>query len=118
MPTKPTFSTITLVTLTTLAVVVAAPTTMVGINQQAQAAIAISEKGVKIDDSLVQEGDPIPDMDVKLGKKPRPEIEVKIVQEGDPILDIGIAFNQLEGEPIPDIDVKLGCKRLPSGKCL
>jgi len=92
MPTKPTFSTITLATLTTLAVVVAAPTTMVGINQQAQAAIAISEKGVKIDGSLVQ--------------------------EGDPILDIGIAFNQLEGEPIPDIDVKLGCKRLPSGKCL
>ncbi len=42
---------------------------MIGVNQQA-AAIAIGDKGVKIDSTEAQEGDPIPDLDVKLGRQP------------------------------------------------
>jgi len=109
------FSRTALGSLTTLTLVTAAVTTIVGINLPTAEAIAIDHKGVKIEDNeeklevqIAQEGEPIPDIDVKLGKKPRTDLQVQIAQEGEPILDVHVGFSVSEGDPIPDLDVKLG----------
>jgi hypothetical protein len=88
--------------ITTAVVAVAAAPTILGINPQAEAQIAIDEEGVKIDTAqalvaIDEEG-------------------VKIETLGDedgPFLNLDSVFNELVGEPIPDIDVKLGCKGKP-----
>lgn len=91
-----------LIMLTTIAVVAVAATPIIlGINQQAEAQIAIDQKGVKID--TAQTSVAADEEGVK--------IESNLGQEGTPILDIDNVFNALVGEPIPDIDVKLGCKK-------
>ena len=103
MSAKLTFSTISLIMLITIALVaVAATPTILGINQQAEAQIAIDQKGVKID--TAQTSVAADEEGVKIET---------IGQEGTPILDIDSVFNALVGEPIPDIDVKLGCKGQP-----
>lgn len=73
MLTKLIFSIIVLVMLPTIVIVLSADTTMLGINQQVEAAIAIKEKGVKIDSSespieIIKTGEQFA-YDVKLNTK-------------------------------------------------
>jgi hypothetical protein len=86
---------------------------MIGINQQAEAAIAINEKGVKID---VGEDDDGTELEVAISEK---AVNIDVSEDGDAKLDVNVEEGKVpcrtclagEGDPVPGLDVKLGKPR-------